>query len=172
MGEAERPDLTMYEGIGAAAAEEIQRLVPGEGRWLVVALDPGGLPRYGALVEAFKRKAKGETTWHFLPAEKSLSFQGDGLGAGALREILREHDGINGVVLLGGAYRPDGAARDPVAPPVVAGPLARETALSALAKGQLAAAMVYREGSQYASGASPAKQFDALFEILHEEPKP
>ena len=166
------PELSMYVGLGAGAAEEIQRLVPGEGRWLVVALEPSSLPRYGALVDGFKRDAKGETTWHFLPEESSLSFQSDGLGAGALREIMRKYPGINGVVLLGGAFNADGTARDPAGPPVVAGPMSRETALPALAKGQLAAAIVYREASKYVPDASPAKQFSALFEILHEASAP
>lgn len=162
------PDLTLYEGLGAAAAEEIQRWAPG-GNWLVVAVDPGLLPRYGTLVRSFKEKARGETAWHFLSDEQSVGFQGDGLGGRALREILAKQPGVGAVVLLGGGLNPDTVTLNPPLPGILAGPMPREKALAALAYGQLKAAIVYRDRSGSTVALKPPFRFDDLFEILHAE---
>ena len=166
----EGPELSLYEGLGSAAAEEIHRLAPG-GPWLVVAMEPNLLPRYGTLVEFFKRKARSETSWHFLPEEQSLTFQGDGLGGRQLRDIIGQHPGIRGVVLLGGGLNPDTVTLMPPLPPMLAAPLAREMAAAALAHGQLKAAIVYRDRSGSSAALKPPFRFDDLFEILHPDAK-
>lgn len=167
MKEATRPELSLYQGLGAAAADEIQRLVSGEGPWLVVAVDPELLPRYDAMVKAFKSRAHGVTLCHFLSEDQSLNFQTDGLNGSQVQKILSAQSAVRGLVLLGGGLLPGGPLRDPAAPLIVAGPMARAAAQSALASGQLAAAIVYLESSRYSPDASPTAQFNASFEILH-----
>lgn len=165
------PDLTLYEGLGAGAAAEVQRAAPGAGPYLVVAVDPQVLPRYGALVEACKRRLPGETIWHFLAEEQALSFQSDGLGLRTLQELLNKHPGITGVILLGGGCQP-GALRLEAAPAVVAGPMDREAARAALAGGPLTAAIVYRDLTGAAANARVSVRFADLFEVLRQDGTP
>lgn len=163
------PDLTLYEGLGAGAAAEVQRAAPGAGPYLVVAVDPQVLPRYGALVESCKRHLRGETIWHFLTDEQALGFQTDGLGVRALQDVLEKHPGVTGVLLLGGGCQP-GALRLGAAPAaVVAGPMEGEAARAALAGGPLTAAIVYRDVSGASAGARVSVRFEDLFDVLHQD---
>ncbi len=166
------PELSLYQGLGEAAATELNRLSVGDGAWFVMAIDTSVHPRYAALVDSFKSKASGKVVWHFLTEEMSLSFQNDGWGLARLRDTMDGQSGLKGIVLLGGSLQPGGQADASMPPVLVAGPMDRDGALAALASGQLSAAIVYRDSPGYNPGASPEDQFTASFEILRASENP
>lgn len=166
MGSREKPELSLYTGLGTAVAEELQRQAPGAGPRLLIALDPATHPRYAAMVDAFKRTCRETVITHFLPSDELLNLEGDGLSVSKVREILAQHPEAKSLAILGGGFGPSLGNNSPPLPPTVAGPNKREVAVDALAKGQLAAAIVYREPPGYIPDGKPTEQFNASFEIL------
>ena len=166
MGAHERPEVSLYEGLGEAAAAEVNAVAGGDGPWFVVAVESSEHPRFAAMVDSFKDAVSGKVIWHFLPGEKVLGFQNDGWGISQQREAVGDQSGIKGLVLLGGSFRPGGRADGSPPPVLVAGPVPRDVAQSALAERQLSVAIVYKDSPGYSPGASPEDQFKASFEIL------
>ena len=164
------PDLALYEGVGRAMAQEVQRLAPGAGPWLVVAIDPAAHPRYAAQADAFKRAIRGSVHWHVLPAEKILRFESDGLSVAEVRSIAASNPGVKGVVLLGGALQPGGPPRSAAEPVMVAGPMGHEEAQAALASGSLASALAYRALTRSAASLPTAATFENFFEFMPASP--
>ena len=166
MGAHERPELSLYQGLGEAVAREFSILAEGPGPWLVVAVDPSVHSSYAAMVDAFKDEVSSVVIWHFVPDEEILGFQNDGWGLDQLREALDGQSGVKGIVLLGGSLRHGGLKGNSIPPVLMAGPMARGDAASALAERHLSAAIVYKDAPGYSPGASPTEQFKASFEIL------